>query len=228
MSTADLKAVYIARLPLFLRDLRHCAAELADPGSEAQTRLAALAHRMKGSAGTFGLAAIGEQAAALERTPAAHLRAACAELEAAIEDALVAASGLFRIAVEVSEPPLAQELGERLADASRTFEFALEAAALENSLAMGEVALAIVDRPPGTALLTAAIARLAEAAAGSGATVLLLDREPLRPSTFLPPEVQRLAWPDVARALEATVAGSLQSFAMHRAAAGPRRAGAPG
>jgi HPt (histidine-containing phosphotransfer) domain-containing protein len=218
MTPAEMKAVYLARLPFLLAEVRQCAADLAEPGSGAHARLGAVAHRIKGSAGTFGLPEVGATAAALELAPAQGLPLACAELVAAIESALAAASGLFRIAVAVSEPELAQVLVDRLADASRTFETALAFEALESSLAKGEIALAIVDRPSGSPLLTAALGRLAEAAASSGATVLLLDREAQRPPTCLPRETQRLAWPDVAPTLEAVAAGSLQSFAMHRAA----------
>lgn len=213
-----MKAVYLARLPFLLAEVRRCAAEPAETGSGAHARLGAVAHRIKGSAGTFGLPEVGAAAAALELSPSQGLPLACAELVAAIESALAAASGLFRIAVAVSEPELARVLVDRLADASRTFESVLAPEALESSLAKGDVALAIVDRPPGSQLLSTALGLLAEAAANSGATVLLLDREAQRPPTFLPPAAQRLAWPDIAPALEAVVAGSLQSFAMHRAA----------
>lgn len=76
-------------LDLFAATCREQRAALADAGNSA--RVASIAHRLKGSAGTYGFTALSAAAAALEEAadrgdppPAALLRAVDAELEAAL------------------------------------------------------------------------------------------------------------------------------------------------
>lgn len=221
MIAAEMKAVYVARLPQLLAELRRSNADLGIPRSGAAARLEAIAHRMKGSAGTFGLPEIGAKAAALESAATAELPGACGELIAAIESALAEASGCFRIAIAVSDASLANSLADRLADASRRIELTRDAGGLVQSLAGGELALAIVDRPGGSGYGAAALSDLAAAAGRSGATVLLIERDGGRSPALLPAEVKVLDWPEDAPQLANTVAGALQGFAMGRATLAP-------
>ena len=217
MRLADVRAVYLARLPQLLRMLHRdlSGLSLEDPG--AVTRLQATAHRIHGSAGTFALAEISHLAAAVERAEAAALAPAVENLVAAVEQALEGARGHFCIAVLDTDPALPGEVLDALAHPTRRFERRPSLRDLQRSLAEGEVALAILGRRPPAPGLDAELPSLQEAAASRGATVLILERDSQAGAEPPAPGLRRLAWPADDSRLEDLAIEALQVFVLRRA-----------
>jgi HPt (histidine-containing phosphotransfer) domain-containing protein len=217
MRLADLRAIYLARLPQLLAMLRSDRSDLSRPDAAAVTRLRAMAHRIRGSAGTFGLAEVSLLAAAVERADAEAIGPAVDELVAASERALEGALGHFRIALLENDPALPERVPDLLLHPIRRFERSPSLRDLQRSLAEGEVALAIVGRCAASPQLENEIPPLREAAASRGATVLVLECDDLAVAEPASPGLRRLAWPADGSRLEDLVIEALQCFALRRA-----------
>ena len=219
MTRHEMRWIYVARLPLLLAELRRFASgEEGSDATRAQS-LGQLAHRIRGAAATFGLTEVSTRAAELEGEIANDPQPALVALIGAIAMALAEARGHFQIALALSEKYVADRVVERLRDPSRELHLSCDAAHLRRGLAAGAFALAILDRPLASDELADALPGISAVAAETGATVLMLDRDPERPIRVTPPGLQCLVWPDREGELEGATVAALQAFALRRAAA---------